>query len=776
MGVSMAQKNLATKGRTLLSLIGELSQSDVLAVRLISYKTFLTMSDAAYDELFVVLKSQKLIVRSSSSLEDGLSFSNAGKFLSVSEVTSPILLKQAIQKVFTSYGDSLKDSEEVLIQPQLEAVKHCGVLFTIDPSQGRHYYIINDDSSGTTDAVTSGVSNQIDTYVVMKSAVVTEPLLKRLTEMAKELSGLFATQQLDIEYAIDANNKLWLLQVRPLVCYEKVPCTAEQQLDYAQVIADKINSVTNYHPYLHGKKSVLGVMPDWNPAEIIGLYPKPLALSLYKTLVTDSIWAYQRNNYGYKNLRSFPLLVDFWGLPYIDVRVSFNSFLPKDLAPALSDKLVDFYIDSLLANPSQHDSVEFDIVLSCYTPDIQDKLQGLQENGFTEQECAVLADQLRTLTNRIIDSRTGLWIQDLHRIEQLKARQKTVKEKITDPVARIYWLLEDCKRYGTLPFAGLARAAFIAVQLLKSLQVKGVFTEQQYHQYLESLNTVSGQMTRDFARLSFTDFLAEYGHLRPGTYDICSPRYDMEPEKYFKQNQPQQRQAESAFKLSDQQYQLLRALLVEHGINHSADSLLHFIQSAIEGREYAKFVFTRSLSDAIEEIAQLGERYDISREQLAYLNIDVVYQLMSTGADIKEVLLASIKQGKNKFSIGSVFKLPSLITEASEVFAYQVPLCSANFITNKKVSAQVCLCEQERSLAGKIVFIVNADPGFDWIFSHQIAGFITAFGGCNSHMAIRANELGIPAVIGAGEGDFEKWSQASKLTIDCENKKVEILQ
>ena len=35
-------------------------------------------------------------------------------------------------------------------------------------------------------------------------------------------------------------------------------------------------------------------------------------------------------------------------------------------------------------------------------------------------------------------------------------------------VQKIYWLVEDCKRYGTLPFAGLARAGFVAKQLLDS--------------------------------------------------------------------------------------------------------------------------------------------------------------------------------------------------------------------------------------------------------------------------------------------------------------------
>ena len=47
-------------------------------------------------------------------------------------------------------------------------------------------------------------------------------------------------------------------------------------------------------PFLDGQKNRWGIMPDWNPAEIIGVRPKPLALSLYRDLITDSIWAYQR--------------------------------------------------------------------------------------------------------------------------------------------------------------------------------------------------------------------------------------------------------------------------------------------------------------------------------------------------------------------------------------------------------------------------------------------------------------------------------------------------
>ena len=100
-----------------------------------------------------------------------------------------------------------------------------------------------------------------------------------------------------------------------------------------------------------------------SPAEIIGLRPKPLSLSLYRELITDSIWAYQRNNYGYRNLRSFPLLTNFYGAPYIDVRVSLNSFIPSKLENSLAERLVEYYLDKLIENPELHDKIEFEIVI-----------------------------------------------------------------------------------------------------------------------------------------------------------------------------------------------------------------------------------------------------------------------------------------------------------------------------------------------------------------------------------------------------------------------------
>ena len=67
-------------------------------------------------------------------------------------------------------------------------------------------------------------------------------------------------------------------------------------------------------------------MTDWNPAEILGVKPNPLSISIYKELITDNIWARSRAEHGYFDVGDTALMHIFLGTPYIDVRTDFNSF------------------------------------------------------------------------------------------------------------------------------------------------------------------------------------------------------------------------------------------------------------------------------------------------------------------------------------------------------------------------------------------------------------------------------------------------------------------
>ena len=97
-----------------------------------------------------------------------------------------------------------------------------------------------------------------------------------------------------------------------------------------------------------------------------------------------------------------------------------------------------------------------------------------------------------------------------------------------------------------------------------------------------------------------------------------------------------------------------------------------------------------------------------------------------------------------------------------------------NFITSQKVVAETaCLDDNiNQDINDKIVVISKADPGYDWIFTKNIAGLITHYGGAASHMAIRCAEFSLPAAIGCGEKIFNYVKNSEKVELDCENKKI----
>jgi glutamine kinase len=722
-----------------------------------------------------------LIVRSSGQAEDTSIESLAGHFATVANVTTQSELKSAINTVYQSFLDDNPENQ-IFIQPMLGNILVSGVAFTRDPSNGGYYSIINyDDQSSTTDSVTSGTSNDLKIYYHSRDARLPEKKwLSQLLLLMKELEEHFGNDALDIEFAVDQVGTLFLLQVRPLIMQCMNQLSAEDHSNLLTEIERRYISLSKPHPYLLGRKSVFGVMPDWNPAEIIGIRPRPLALSLYKELITDGTWAYQRDNYGYRNLRSFPLLISFAGLPYIDVRISFNSFIPGDLKDELADRLVNHYLDRLLENPSNHDKVEFEILYSCYTLDLPQRITELQSAGFNQNECDEILESLRCLTNDIIHSDDGLWKKDIGKLDKLKKRQEVINTSKLPPIEKIYWLLEDCKRYGTLPFAGLARAGFIAVQLLQSLVRVGILTSNEYESFMASLSTVNFDMQIELKN-GKDSFLKIYGHLRPGTYDIRSHRYDESPDMYFDWNQSydseQTDKSCTPFSLNLDAMNRLETMLKEHGIKHSVLSLFDFIKGAIEGREYAKFVFTKSLSDALVLMKTMGEELDIDVEALSYADINTVKKLYSSSDNVRETLLASIEAGKAMYKKTCALTLPPLITSECDIRMFELPSNIPNYITLKSIQGNVVFesCEKNE-LAGNILMITSADPGYDWIFSRGIGGFITTYGGANSHMAIRAAELGIPAVIGAGEVLYRQWSAMDKLEIDCANKQVRIIK
>ena len=317
-------------------------------------------------------------------------------------------------------------------------------------------------------------------------------------------------------------------------------------------------------------------------AEIIGVRPRPLSLSLYKELITDEIWAEQRKNYGYRDVTGFPLMKSFLGLPYIDLRLCFNSFIPADLntkQPKTYQLLYRYPEHKTSSTWQNRVRFSFYMLYVWY----QNKIKVLRNSGFSKNECDEIVNILLNQTKNIIDLKKGKWLKDIDLISQLDTKRNILNSSKLSLNQKIFCMINDTKKYGTLPFAGLARTAFIAVSLLKSLVNIGVITEIDYDNIIRSVSTVSSDLSNDKGKLSKYNFLKKYGHLRPGSYDINSPRYDEEPDNYFKwktnrkmsvsNNKFELRLAKSKLKEIDQILNANKLILVQKSLYFATEAI-----------------------------------------------------------------------------------------------------------------------------------------------------------------------------------------------------------
>ena len=769
-----------TKARMLQFLKDKNSGINILPAYIVDSSEFLTDRSKVLHEIWEIFQGQELIVRSSSSKEDGSEWSEAGKYKSIMSVRTVEELDRAIKEVYESY--QTEENEEILVQPMLKNTVKSGVVFTVDMETMADYYVINYESGDDTEAVTSGKSKELKTFIAYKnhSTDSYDEDLGNVISTCREIEKELETGCLDIEFAVTEEHKVYIFQVRPIARGKKQKYENINLEDPLRRIYKKVQKLSKPHPFLLGDTTCFGVMPDWNPAEILGVRPKKLAISLYKELVTDNVWAHQRWDYGYRDLTMHPLMVSFCGIPYIDTRITFNSFIPRNLSQSIAEKLVNYYLYRLKKYPAYHDKIEFEIVFSCFYFGISDKLKGLLQQGFNENELKRIEFSLLQLTNKIIHPQKGLYKKDLEKADILEQNYNKIVHSEISIVDKIYWLIEECKTYGTLPFAGVARAGFIAIQFVRSFVDIGILTKDEMDRFMNSMDTINKKMTRDWMKCQLgmmekQEFLEKYGHIRPGTYDIMSPRYDEKFEEYFSLSEEKSADGKVIEGVSSDifdEYKLrqIQMQLDENGLEITAMELLTFIREAVEGREYSKYVFTKAVSCILKLVEELGQRVGIEKQELAHLDISIVKQLYVDlyYGDIGAVFRENIEHNKEQYECAKRIKLPSIIVDKEDVYHFHMLQEEPNFVTQKKVvSDTVELINGEENVEHKIVFIQSAAPGYDFLFTKHIGGLITQFGGANSHMAIRCAELGIPAIIGAGEQNYNHWKKSRKLEIDC---------
>ena len=718
-------------------------------------------------------KKDLLIARSSSIEEDKSNKSNAGKFESILNIPNKKEnLEDAIIKVLNSYKK--KNNSILFLQKMISDCDFSGVITTCNLNNQAPYYVVNYYEGRDTSAATSGKKNTKSYFQFKFNSKIGDKKFKKVIKLAKELEKKFKNNYLDIEFGVK-KDKVFLFQVRPIVIKKKIIFNKKKFENALNKLKKKIIKLKKKNHNLYGKTSYFGVMPDWNPAEMIGIKPKALALSLYQELITDFIWAKNREKYGFSDLTSNHLMSVFLGTPFIDIRVDFNSWLPKNLNVNTKEKLLNYYLNIFKNNNSFHDKVEFKILFTCFNAETDQKLKQIKKEILNNKEKNELKNELKKITFNSITKIDD----DIKKIKILKKKQEFVHKSKIYSIDKIYWFMEDCKRYGTEPFAGLARSGFIAVELLNSMTKKGIIEKREKDLFFQNLKSITSEIIKD-KNLSKEKFCKKYGHLRPSTYDILSKNYRENYNLLFK-SEPKKTKKNDIKKFTLSKKSKLRIIKFIKTLNSniSLNKFMDFLSKGIQFREFSKFIFTKSIDHIFNEIKHLSKRNKISLTRLSHLNIKVIKELYYNlnNESVKDVLESNIRKNIIDFDFNKYVELPQIIIKPNDVFYFTERTGKPSFFGEKIVEKEIYYLEKNnfKILDNKIICIKGADPGYDFIFDHQISGLITEYGGANSHMSIRCSELNITAAIGVGSIMFNNIIKSKKVNLDPVGKKISIL-
>ncbi|WP_103939727.1 PEP/pyruvate-binding domain-containing protein [Thermomonospora echinospora] len=171
--------------------------------------------------------SRALVVRSSSTAEDGAVSSMAGRFVSVLGVRGRPAFREAVGEVVGSAHGP--DTMAVLVQPHLEAA--CGgVMFGADPVDGRTDRVVVAAVRGGPHTLVGGEADGTRYVLTRRGRVIegaaggplTRPRLRELARLAARAAAVFGGPQ-DVEFAFDGAGALWLLQSRPVTALAPPP-------------------------------------------------------------------------------------------------------------------------------------------------------------------------------------------------------------------------------------------------------------------------------------------------------------------------------------------------------------------------------------------------------------------------------------------------------------------------------------------------------------------------------------------------------------------------
>ena len=104
---------------------------------------------------------------------------------------------------------------------------------------------------------------------------------------------------------------------------------------------------------------------------------------------------------GYLDMTNHSLMKSLAGRVYIDVRNSFNSFIPDGLNLITGEKIINYWLEKLSNNPLLHDKVEFDVAITAFSFGTEKRLNEYKD-FLSQEELEEYKSAIFTHTNQLI--------------------------------------------------------------------------------------------------------------------------------------------------------------------------------------------------------------------------------------------------------------------------------------------------------------------------------------------------------------------------------------
>lgn len=798
---ALARSILGTKAETLQRLKPLVKESSILPCLMFSVLDWKTNKDQLLNKIVNFTNSKNIILRSSSGIEDSWNESHAGAFDSILNILKDDKTKviRAVNEIIKGYKKSRQFSEkwQILIQPQQEDVKISGVAFTSSVTSGAPYIeIYYDDITNSTDSITSGTGKNTKSSVLFKKFAnnISKGWKKKLVSAFLEIERIVSYDKLDIEFCIPSNGLPIIFQVRPIT-------GIIEQSDKINELENRIIDLNNFYKNLSLNNTpktqlILSNTSDWNPAEMIGENIAFLEKSLYEYLITNDTWSKSRKLLGYNfDHNSFDLMVVMGNNPFINVNKSINSLIPNNINYKLKSEILKSSLNFLRKNRHKHSEIEFDVIPNCYFPNFEDHWRHIFiKKSFCEKEHDNIVRCYKDHTLEIIKNVELFKNQFNDSIDKLNTNFQ-IYQLAKNKTYFLHTLLNITKSDGVLPFAIAARLGFISLQWIKSIEKNCKNGNTLVTEFLSNIPNIATNITKSLGASKFDiskqkTFLENYGFLRPNSYNLLSDDYFILAEQgmLFNGKYKAYRKKINNIPYIDLSFvekkeifkkmeTPIKTLLQKFKIEICEKKLIKFLVLGIFSREYMKFAFMRHVWAIIETIKKFSIEKKIDLADAKFIKIEEYLDFSKNffGEAELQALMSQSRLRQKRFEQNKKIKLPEVIISSNDFYSFYDNAHKGYFISSHKIKGKIVdynRVKTQDDLKGKIIKIESADPGFDWIFSKGILAFITCHGGLGSHMAIRASEFDMPAVIGCGGKQFKKFEHGSIIELDCNNKSI----